>query len=119
MAQHNQLGKEGETAACNFLIEKDYKIVERNYRHRRNEVDIIAMYENELIAVEVKSRSSTYFGNPEDFITATQIQSIVKAIDAYIQKKDLDVEVRFDVISIIKINNDLNIEHIENAFYSF
>ena len=119
MAQHNQLGEEGEKAACDYLIQKGYKILERNYRFHRNEVDIIATFNNELIAVEVKSRSSAFFGNPEEFIKSTQIQTIVKAVDAYIQQRDLDMEVRFDVISVTKNNENLEINHIEDAFYSF
>ncbi len=119
MAQHNQLGKEGEKAACDYLIQKGYTILERNYRFHRNEVDIIATFNDELIAVEVKSRSSAFFGNPEEFIKSTQIQTIVKAVDAYIQQRDLDIEVRFDVISVTKIKGELDINHIENAFYSF
>lgn len=119
MAEHNQFGHEGEQIACDYLLSKGYKILERNYRHQRKEVDIIATFDNELIAVEVKSRSSTYFGNPEDFIKSRQMQKIVKAVDAYVQIKNLEMEVRFDVISIAKMNGKLQINHIENAFYGF
>lgn len=119
MAQHNQLGQEGEEAACMYLQQKGYKILEKNYRHHRNEVDIIATYKNELIAVEVKSRSSTYFGDPEEFLKTTQIQTIVNAVDAYVQMKNLDMEVRFDIIAVVKINDKLQVKHIEDAFYSF
>ncbi len=117
MAKHNQLGREGENAACNYLQQKGYQILERNYRYHRNEVDIIATYEDKLVVVEVKSRSSDYFGDPEDFVSNTQIKSIVNVIDAYIQQRDIDIEVRFDIVSITKTSKNLQINHIEDAFY--
>lgn len=116
MAKHNQLGKEGEEIACKHLLEQGYKILERNYRYHRNEVDIIALNGEELIVVEVKSRSNDYFGDPEDFLKDTQIKTIVNVVDAYIQQRDLEVEVRFDIISIVKSRDNLQVNHIKDAF---
>lgn len=119
MAQHNELGKKGEQLAVDFLLEGGYKIIERNYRFDKAEVDIIAQKESVLAIIEVKTRSSADFGNPQDFVKPKQIKNLVKAVDEYINVNDLDVEVRFDIIAIIKENKSYKIEHLENAFYHF
>ena len=119
MAQHNELGKKGEQLAVDFLVKNNYEIIERNYRFDKAEVDIIARIKDTLAIIEVKTRSSTDFGNPQDFVKPKQIQRLVKAVDEYVNVNDLDVEVRFDIIAIVKENNNFNIEHLENAFYHF
>ncbi|TSE03423.1 YraN family protein [Aquimarina algiphila] len=119
MAEHNALGKKGEELAVNFLIHKGYDILERNYRYLKSEVDIIARNEDIVIAVEVKTRSTPEFGNPQDFVKPKQMQSLVRVMDHYITEHDLDVEVRFDIVAIIKNKQGTNIEHLESAFYHF
>ena len=119
MAQHNELGRKGEQLAVDFLVENSYDIVERNYRFDKAEVDIIAKKGDILAIVEVKTRSSLDFGNPQDFVKPKQIKNLVKAVDEYVTENDLDVEVRFDIIAIVKENKTYNIEHLENAFYHF
>ncbi len=119
MAQHNELGKKGEQLAVDFLIENGYKIVARNYRFDKAEVDIIARQKDILAIIEVKARSTADFGNPQDFVKPKQIKNLVKAVDEYVTINDLDVEVRFDIIAIIKKNKVYEIEHLENAFYHF
>lgn len=119
MAEHNTLGKKGEKMATDFLIVKGYDILERNYRYLKSEVDIIAKKDKIVVAVEVKTRSTPEFGNPQDFVKPKQIQSLVKAVNNYITEYDLDVEVRFDIIAIIKNKKGTTIEHLEDAFYHF
>ena len=119
MAQHNELGKKGEQLAVDFLLKNGYDIIERNYRFDKAEVDIIAKQKGVLAIVEVKTRSTIDFGNPQDFVKPKQIQRLVKAIDEYVTINDLDVEVRFDIIAIVKSGKQFNIEHLENAFYHF
>ncbi len=119
MAQHNDLGKKGEQLAKDFLIKKGYKIRDTNWRYKKSEIDIIAQKNDTLAVVEVKTRSSLDFGNPQDFVKPKQIKNLVKAVDEYVTENDLDVEVRFDIIAIVKENNSYNIEHLENAFYHF
>ena len=119
MAQHNELGKKGEQLAIDYLISKGYTIVQRNYRFQKAEVDIIAQLKNTLAIVEVKTRSTTDFGNPQDFVKPKQIQRLVKAVDEYVIVNKLDVEVRFDIIAIVKESKGFNIEHLEDAFYHF
>ncbi|RKE98989.1 YraN family protein [Ichthyenterobacterium magnum] len=119
MAQHNELGKKGEQLAVDFLLKNNYEIIERNYRFDKAEVDIIAQQKDILAIIEVKTRSSSEFGNPQDFVKPKQIKNLVKAVDEYVTENSLDVEVRFDIIAIIKNGKQFDIEHLENAFYHF
>ena len=119
MAQHNELGKKGEQLAVDFLLENDYEIVERNYRFDKAEVDIIPSKEDTLAIVEVKTRSTIDFGNPQDFVKPKQIKRLVKAVDEYVTVNELDVEVRFDIIAVVKEKKGFKIEHLKNAFYHF
>jgi len=119
MATHNELGAFGEQLAANYLRKHNYSILERNYRFQRAEIDIIAQKDDQLIIVEVKTRNSDFFGDPQDFVTSSKIKLLVKAADEYIISNDLDLEVRFDIIAVLK-NKDLErLEHFENAFYHF
>ncbi len=119
MAKHHKLGKKGEQLAVDFLLEKGYDVLARNYRFDKAEVDIIARKHNILVAVEVKTRSTIDFGNPQEFVKPKQIQRLVKAVDEYVNSKELIVEVRFDIIAIVKTGNTFKIEHLEDAFYHF
>jgi len=119
MAKHNELGEKGEQLAVDYLIAKGYTIVKRNYRFQKAEVDIIAQLKDTLAIVEVKTRSTTDFGNPQDFVKPKQIQRLVKAVDEYVIVNKLDVEVRFDIIAIVKQEKGFKIEHLEDAFYHF
>lgn len=119
MAKHNELGKKGEKLAVDYLAKNGYTIVERNYRFQKAEVDIIARKGNTLIAVEVKTRSTPEFGDPQDFVKPKQIQLLVKALHNYVIEHDLDVEVRFDIVAIIENKQGTKIEHLEDAFYHF
>ena len=119
MAQHNELGKKGEQLAVDFLLSNGYTIIERNYRFEKAEVDIIAQKEDVLAIVEVKTRSTADFGNPQDFVKPKQIKNLIKAVDEYVTENQLDVEVRFDIIAIVKNGKTYEIEHIQDAFYHF
>ena len=116
MAQHNDLGSEGEKKAVDYLKSKGYTILKTNFRYIKNEVDIIAQFQNQLIAIEVKTRSNRDFGDPQDFVKPQQIKSIVTAVDAFMDQRNIDLEVRFDIIAIVVINTIFEIEHIEDAF---
>ncbi|MDD7887160.1 YraN family protein [Flavivirga sp. 57AJ16] len=119
MAKHNELGKKGEQLAVDFLLKNGYGIIARNYRYDKAEVDIMAQQKETLAIIEVKTRSTTDFGNPQDFLKPKQIQRLVKAVDHYVNENSLDVEVRFDIIAIVKEKEGFYIEHLENAFYHF
>ena len=119
MAEHNDLGKQGEQMAIQHLISKGYQILETNYRYQKTEVDIIAKHNETLAVIEVKTRSTKSFGNPEEFLKPKQIHRIVNAIDHYVQSNELNVEVRFDIIGIIKTDQKTEIQHLENAYFHF
>lgn len=119
MAQHNELGKQGEGIAVEFLQKNGYDILETNWTFQKAEVDIIAQKGNTLAVVEVKTRSSIDFGLPQDFVKPKKIQLLTKAINEYVVRNDLDVNVRFDIIAIHRKNNEFNIEHLEDAFFHF
>lgn len=119
MAAHNELGKKGEDLAVEFLLKKGYEIVTRNFVYQKAEVDIIARKENILAIVEVKTRSTPDFGNPQEFLKGRQIQRLVKAVDYFVTDHNLDVEVRFDIIAIIKNQSGTRLEHLEDAFLHF
>ena len=119
MAQHNELGKRGEEIAVAHLLKNGYEIVARNFRYQKAEVDIIARKDGVLAVVEVKTRSTPDFGDPQNFVKQKQIQSLVKAIDHFVNEHNLDVEVRFDIIAIIQNKAGTRIEHVEDAFLHF
>ncbi len=119
MAEHNELGKLGEELAVEFLRKDGYAILETNWTFQKAEVDIIAQKENTLAIVEVKTRSSLEFGLPQDFVKPKKIQLLVKAVNEYVVSKNLDVEVRFDIIAIHKEGKSFVIEHLKDAFYHF
>lgn len=119
MATHNELGHIGEQLAATFLEEKGYHILEKNYRFDKAEIDIIAQKEHILAVVEVKTRTSKVYGNPQEFVSQKKIKLLVKAIDEYVTSNELDVEVRFDIIAIIHNKATTEISHIKDAFYHF
>lgn len=119
MAQHNELGKLGEKLAVGFLKDAGYMILETNWVFEKAEIDIIARRENVLAAVEVKTRSEIGFGLPQDFVDRKKIRLLVKAIDAYVISRDLEVDVRFDIIGIHKTGAGFDIVHLPDAFFYF
>ena len=119
MAYHNELGAIGEQLAANYLLKHGYTVLERNFIFQKAEIDIIAQKDSLLVIVEVKTRNSDFFGDPQSFVTPSKIKLLVKAANEYILMNNLDLEVRFDIIAILKNKHQENIEHIENAFYHF
>lgn len=119
MSEHYELGKAGEQCAVEWLVAKGYTIRERNWRFQKAEVDIIAQKGDLLCVVEVKTRTTSAFGSPQDFVNQKKIKLLVLAIDQYVQEHGLDVEVRFDIIAITKNKGQFVIEHLEDAFLHF
>ena len=116
MAFHNEIGKKGEILAADYLARKGYNIIASNWHYRHKEVDIIAGFEEKLVIVEVKLRSTDYFGDPSESVTKKKQRFLIEAAEAYLEKIDGEPEVRFDVISIIDSPGGYKIEHIDNAF---
>lgn len=99
--KNSDIGKKGEDLAEEYLSSLGYSILERNWRYSRAEVDIIAKEENVLVFIEVKTRSSEAFGQPEEFISDYQQGLIFSAAQRYMEKVNHDWEIRFDSISIL------------------
>lgn len=119
MATHNDLGKVGEDKAVEFLQNLGYEIICRNWRFKKLELDIVCLFKDILIFVEVKTRSSLEFGLPQDFVKQTKIKKLVLAANAYIDENNRNEEVRFDILAIHVDNNTFSIDHLEDAFYYF
>jgi len=117
MANHNEIGKKGEKIAQSYLKKKGYRILATNYRFKKLEVDIICEKDDYLVVVEVKTRQSSYLAGPEDTVSKTKQKGIIKCANAYIIEYEIDMETRFDIISVLLNNNTQDIEHIEGAFY--
>ncbi len=119
MGKHNEFGKLGEQIAVDFLRKRGYEICFRNYRYLKAEVDIIAKKGETLAVVEVKTRTSDFLEDIQSVISPKKIKLLVLAADQYVQEHDLDIEVQFDVIMVLKKKEGFDVEHLENAFYHF
>jgi putative endonuclease len=117
MAEQHDLGREGEERAREYLKSIGYEILDCNWRFGSEEIDIIARENEMLVIVEVKTRKSNYFGEPEAAVNAKKKKILVRAADAYINQKKLDLEVRFDIISVIIGSGQAAVNHIPDAFY--
>jgi putative endonuclease len=117
MAEHNDTGLAGEELAAAFLAESGYKILEKNWRFGKEEIDLIVAKDNTLVVVEVKTRSGSFFGEPEEFVNRQKQRNVIKAVNAYIEKNELDMEVRFDIVGVILTGKSHRINHIEDAFH--
>lgn len=119
MARHNDFGKEGEQRAIKLLQDNGYAILESNWTFGKAEVDVIARKENILAAVEVKTRSGTDFGLPQDFVNQKKIRLLVNAVHAYADKIAFEGDIRFDIVSVLHKDGCWRVEHIPDAFYHF
>ena len=103
-----------------FLVQKNYKILAKNYRYQKAEIDIIAEFENQIIIVEVKARKTDAFMLPQEAINKKKIRLIVSAANDFLEQNNINLETRFDVISVLpNETGKLEINHIENAFEAF
>ena len=120
MAEHNDFGNLAEDLAADFLAAKNYKILVRNFRYQKAEIDIIAEFENLIVVNEVKARRTDFFMEPQEAVTKKKIKSIVLCADFFMRERNIDKEVRFDIITVLPDKSGrLQITHIEDAFQSF
>jgi putative endonuclease len=118
MSKAHQLGKKGELIAQKYLLNKGWTILESNWRYSRAEVDLIAKDGPVLVFVEVKTRSSDYFGLPEEFVMEDKESLLAGAASAYMEKTGHDWEIRFDIIGIVFHNEQqYELKHIPDAFF--
>lgn len=116
MAEHNLLGNRGEELAKAYLEKLGYQIIASNWRERKFEIDLIAIDNDELVFVEVKTRSTDFFGNPEEAVTSKKQQHLINGADCYVQQKEIDLECRFDFVAVIHNENSTEVKHIKAAF---
>ncbi|MBL7718411.1 MAG: YraN family protein [Flavipsychrobacter sp.] len=118
MAKHNETGLKGEQIAENFLLNKGYQILHRNWRSARKEIDLIALRENLLVFVEVKTRKNFYYGFPEEFVDVKKQALMKEAAEAFVTEHPQYMEIRFDIISIqLEKGQVKDLTHFEEAFY--
>jgi putative endonuclease len=117
MAESHNLGQKGEDLAADHLKKAGFKMLFRNWKWGKHEIDIIAENKDLILFVEVKTRSEDYQMHPVTAITIAKQKSIIYAADGYLQRFNINKESRFDVITIIKKGESYLIDHIENAFY--
>ncbi len=119
MGSHHRLGAYGEEQAARYLETSGYQIIARNFRYLKAEIDLIAIKEDLLAIVEVKTRTGHSLDHMAGAVNRKKINRLVLAADHFIRSRELDIEVRFDIIWITKYKGMTSLEHIKNAFYHF
>lgn len=117
MSEAQDIGKTGETLAAEYLKESGYQILETNWRFGKDEVDLIAREGDYMVFVEVKTRQSSLFGEPEESVNKEKQRFLIRAADVYLTKNNIEIESRFDIVSILIKGNQHKINHIKEAFY--
>ena len=118
MKDNTKLGKKGESLAEAYLVSEKYRIVAKNWRYSRSELDLVAMLEGILIFVEVKTKSSDGVRPPEANVNRAKQRRIIDAANRYMEEVGYDGEIRFDVISIVMHGNaGHTIKHFRDAFF--
>ena len=116
MSDTIETGSKGENMAAEFLQQKGFEIVARNYRHKRAEIDLIVKRHEWLLFVEVKTRSSFDYGEPEDFVDDLKMRLMYEAAEEFIFSTDWQGHVRFDIVSV-KLGVKTEIMHFEDAIF--
>ncbi|MBK7134267.1 MAG: YraN family protein [Bacteroidales bacterium] len=117
MAESHDLGQKGEEVATEHLKKSGYKILFRNWKYGKHEIDIIAEKKDVVVFAEVKTRTDDFQMDPRTAINREKQKSIILAADGYIKRYSVDKDSRFDVIIVIKKNDQFEVDHIEDAFY--
>ncbi len=120
MADHNEFGKIAEELAADFLVKANYKILARNFRYLKAEIDIVAETDEYIVIVEVKARHTDAFLEPQESVNKKKIKLLISAANYFIEENNIDKEARFDIISVLpNQQKTLEIHHIIDAFQSF
>jgi len=110
-------GDLGEEAAARYLEQRGFRVLDRNWRYRQWELDLVCRDGDTIVFVEVKTRAATTMGTPADALTSRKQARLVKVASQYLSKKSLwDEPCRFDLAAVIDTGESMNVEHIENAF---
>lgn len=117
MAEHNDTGRWGEQKAAEYLERKGFRIIWRDWRDGHRDLDIVAIDADQLVIVEVKTRRSNAFMEPEQAVDAKKVRSLSMAAAKFVRTQHIDMPVRFDIVSITGTTDDnCKINHIEDAF---
>jgi putative endonuclease len=117
MAAHNELGAWGEEIAADYLQRQGYQILERDWKSGHRDLDLIAMDNDTLVFVEVKTRRDRIFTDPEMAVDYQKIRNLQQAANHYVKYKQIDNDIRFDLITVVgMIGETPDIEHIKDAF---
>jgi putative endonuclease len=117
MAKHNETGKKGEDIAYTYLLEHNIQVLERNWRYKRAEVDVIGMDGKTLVFVEVKTRMDDILGRPENAVHTQKRTLMIKAAIAYMHLIKHGWAIRFDIVSVILRKEKPQIDHFKDAFF--
>ena len=116
MNKNKEIGRKGESVAADYLKNNDYRIIERNFRKYRKEIDLIALHEKLLVFIEVKTRFSNAYGPPEDSVDDRKIEHILECANHYIEDSGWEGKIRFDIITVRSSDWSM-LTHIKDAFY--
>jgi putative endonuclease len=116
MSDKIKTGNQGEDLAADFLQKKGYEIVTRNYRHKHAEIDLIVKKDSFIVFVEVKTRSYSFYGEPEAFVDSRKAATVLRAAEQYTHENKYEGNIRFDIVSV-KTGSKPEIVHFEDAFY--
>lgn len=117
MSRQKEIGNRGEELAQEHLRSIGYQILETNWHFHHYEIDIIARDQDELVIVEVKTRTGDRYEHPSEAVSNQKIRFLINAAEAYIFKTDSHLDTRFDIISIVIFGKNFQLEHIKDAFY--
>ncbi len=116
MNKDHELGKIGEDIAANYLTRLGYKVIERNFECKQGEIDIIALHKKELVFIEVKTRTNTFYGEASEAVNKFKIKHLLNSIKYYIYKRNLQDEyIRIDIIEVYINGENIKINHIKQA----
>jgi putative endonuclease len=116
MTDKIKTGNQGEEIAAEFLQQRGYEILARNYRYKHSEIDLIVRKNDIIVFVEVKTRSSSGFGEPEAFVGSKKAAKIFEGADQYVYENNWNGNIRFDIVSV-KLGSKSEVVHFEDAFH--
>lgn len=116
MAEHNELGRIGEDEACYYLMHHGYSLLDRNWRDRHLEIDIVAEWHGEIVFVEVKTRRNEIFATARQAVTPGKQSRIIEAAHAYLAQHRLDSPYRFDIITVVGEQRPFVVSHFPSAY---
>ncbi|WP_028897866.1 YraN family protein [Prevotella sp. HUN102] len=119
MATHNELGAWGEELACEYLRQSGYRILDRNWKYGRRDLDIVAVENDVLVVAEVKTRRNERFTDADEAVNAQKIRSLSIAANAYVKSHCWNQDIRFDIITIVGSPDEHEVRHVKDAFLPF